>query len=93
VASGNGAISVFAEPPGGWQNQTQVAEPSNPDFLCCAEALSRGTLVAGAPCATVNGNQFQGAVDVCTDGPNGGRPARGRRGLQADPAAPGPRPA
>jgi FG-GAP repeat len=70
VAGGAGAAWVFAEPPGGWQNQTQTAELTNPDLGCC-EALAPGTLVAGAPFATVKGNQFQGAVDVYTSGPNG----------------------
>jgi hypothetical protein len=61
----NGAIWIFAEPPGGWQNQTQTAEISNPDFLGLAEALSRTTLAAGAV-APANG-----AVDVFIKPPGG----------------------
>jgi hypothetical protein len=61
----NGAIWVFAEPTGGWQDQTQTAEISNPDFLGLAEALSRTTLAAGA-IAPANG-----AVDVFVKPPGG----------------------
>jgi trimeric autotransporter adhesin len=61
----NGAIWIFAEPPGGWQTQTQTAEISNPDFLGLAEALSRTTLAAGAV-APANG-----AVDVFVKPPGG----------------------
>lgn len=61
----NGAIWVFAEPPGGWQNQTQTAEISNPDFLGLAEALSRTTPAAGT-IAPANG-----AVDGIVKPPGG----------------------
>ena len=61
----NGAIWVFVKPPGGWQNQTQTAEISNPDFLGLMEALSGATLAAGA-IAPANG-----AVDVFVRPPGG----------------------
>jgi len=63
----NGAIWVFVRPPGGWRNQTQTAEISNPDFLGLAETLSRTTLAAAA-IAPVNG-----AVDVFIKPPGGWR--------------------
>jgi hypothetical protein len=63
--AGNGAIWIFAEPPGSWQTQTQTAEISNPDFLGLAEALSRTTLAAGAIAPT------NGAVDVFVKPPGG----------------------
>jgi len=61
----NGAIWVFVRPPGGWRNQTQTAEISNPDFLGLAETLSGTTLAAGAV-APANG-----AVDVFVKPPGG----------------------
>jgi hypothetical protein len=73
VAGGNGVIWVFAEPPGGWHNMTQTTELTNPDFLGYMEALSPGTLVAGAPFTT------NGTVDVYADGSDStGQPAAAR---------------
>jgi hypothetical protein len=88
--SGNGTLWVYAEPPGGWQNQTQLTEITNPDFLAFMEALSRHTLAAGAPVATVNGTSGQGAVDAYPIGPNG---IRQLAAAQASGLVPSPQPA
>jgi hypothetical protein len=88
--SGNGTLWVYAEPPGGWQNQTQLTEITNPDFLAFMEALSRHTLAAGAPIATVNGNDFQGAIDVYPIGPNGVRRLAAAQASAVTPPRPAP---
>jgi hypothetical protein len=52
--SNKGAAYVFVEPPGGWRDMTQTAELIAPDgetgdALGSAVAISRNTVVAGAP--------------------------------------------
>jgi hypothetical protein len=66
-----GAADVFAEPAGGWANATQdatlVASDGKPsDTLGSAVAISNGTVIAGAPQASIGGASpsGQGALYV-----------------------------
>ncbi|MGO9976194.1 MAG: hypothetical protein ACLP01_26005 [Solirubrobacteraceae bacterium] len=66
---GPGAVYVFHQPQQGWQNATQTAELTSSDgasgdTLGASVAIDGGTVVSGAPFATVNGNPFQGAAYV-----------------------------
>jgi len=64
-----GAAYVFAKPRSGWADATQTAKLTASDgasdnLLGVSVAISGGTIVAGAPDATVTGNPFQGATYV-----------------------------
>jgi hypothetical protein len=65
----SGAAYVFAEPTAGWANMTQAAKVTAADSAGVDEfgnsvAISGGTLVVGAPEATVGVNVAQGAAYV-----------------------------
>jgi hypothetical protein len=71
-----GAVYVFTRPAGGWHDETQAAKLTASDAgpgdqLGSAVAMDGNTVAAGAPFATINGNQLQGAVYIFT------RPAGG----------------
>jgi len=71
-----GVVYVFTEGAGGWADATQTAEltASNgaaDDGLGESVAISGDTIVAGAPDATVNGNQYEGAAYVFVKPANG----------------------
>jgi hypothetical protein len=64
-----GAVYVFVKPRSGWADATQTAKLTASDIkpgdnLGFPVAISGGTVVAGAPDATVTGNLFQGATYV-----------------------------
>jgi hypothetical protein len=66
---GYGAAYVFVKPETGWANMTQTAEltPSDgqvDDLFGSSVSINGDTMVVGAPGATVNGNQGQGAAYV-----------------------------
>ncbi len=68
-----GAAYVFTEPVGGWSNETETAKltdsgSAGSENLGSSVGISGGTIVAGVPGATVNGQAFQGAVYVYTEG-------------------------
>jgi hypothetical protein len=67
VNGSNGKVYVFVEPSGGWSNMTETAQltdgTSGDDFGNTV-AIDRNTIVAGAPNATIGGNQSQGAAYV-----------------------------
>ncbi len=79
VINGNvaqGAVYVFVEPSGGWENMTQTAKLTASDgsagnFLGLSVSISGNTVVAGAPGATVGSNAQQGAAYVFVE-PSGG---------------------
>ena len=71
-----GAVYVFVRPRGGWSSETQTAELTASDgaagdLLGTGVAIRGDSILTGAPLATVNGNQFQGAVYVFVK-PRGG---------------------
>lgn len=71
-----GAAYVFVRPSSGWANMTQTAELSASDgqpldFFGASVSVSGNTVVVGAPQATVNGTQFQGAAYVFVEPPTG----------------------
>jgi len=71
-----GAVYVFTEPRGGWHNETQTAKLTASDAgpgdnLGATVAISGNVIASGAPAATINGNQIQGAVYLFTE-PKGG---------------------
>jgi hypothetical protein len=73
---GPGAVYVFVEPAGGWVNGTQSAKLTasdgvTGDDLGFSVAVSGGTVVAGAPYATIGANVVQGAAYVFVE-PAGG---------------------
>jgi len=64
-----GAAYVFVKPRSGWADGTQTAkliasDGASLDRLGASVAVSGGTVVAGAPGATVSANLFQGAAYV-----------------------------
>ena len=64
-----GVAYVFVKPRSGWGDGTQTAEltasdGASLDRLGASVAVSGGTVVAGAPGATVSANLFQGAAYV-----------------------------
>jgi hypothetical protein len=66
-----GAVYVFTKPTGGWHNETQAAKLTAADAgpgdnLGATVAISANTIAAGAPEATINGNQLQGAAYIFT---------------------------
>jgi hypothetical protein len=69
---GQGAAYVFVKPKGGWLSETKTAKLTASDGaaedVIAAVGVSRDTIVADAPGATVNGNFAQGAVYVFGDG-------------------------
>jgi hypothetical protein len=74
--SAQGAVYVFVKPAGGWTNMTQTAkltasDGAAGDQLGWSVSISGNTIVAGAPNATVGGNQHQGAAYVFVE-PSGG---------------------
>jgi hypothetical protein len=70
VNPGQGAAWVFLEPSGGWKNLTSAnaeltADDGNiGDNLGTSVGVSGGTVVAGAPMATIGSNTTQGAAYV-----------------------------
>ena len=67
--AGQGAAYVFVKPGPRWADATQTAKLTASDgasdnLLGVSVAISGGTIVAGAPDATVTGNPFQGATYV-----------------------------
>ena len=68
----HGSAYVFVKPRRGWADETQTAKLTASDSAVndgfgYMVGLSGDTLVAGSPLATVDGNQFQGAVYVFRD--------------------------
>jgi hypothetical protein len=66
-----GAVYVFTRPSTGWRNHTQTAKLTAShggptDNLGASVAISGTVIASGAPDATVNGQQIQGAVYVFT---------------------------
>jgi hypothetical protein len=64
-----GAGYVFVKPPGGWATGTETAkltasDGQSHDELGSSVTISGGTILAGAPNATVDGHSAQGAVYV-----------------------------
>jgi hypothetical protein len=64
-----GAVYVFVKPKGGWASETETAkltasDGAANDLLGYSAVIEGNTIVAGAAGATVNGNQFQGALYV-----------------------------
>jgi hypothetical protein len=71
-----GAVYVFTEPVGGWENATQTAELTSSDghaydFVGASVAIDGSTIVAGVPERTIGNVAAAGAVDVWTE-PQGG---------------------
>ncbi len=68
AGNGVGAAYVFVKPAGGWANATETAKltasDGGIDLLGDSVAVSGDTIAAGAPSATVGGNDGQGAVYV-----------------------------
>jgi FG-GAP repeat len=69
ASTDQGAAYVFSEPASGWTTATQMAKltasgGAGGDELGFWVAISGGTIVAGAPGATVSGNAAQGAAYV-----------------------------
>jgi len=71
-----GEVFVFVKPGGGWANTTEAAKLTASDgaaydlFGRCV-SISGGTIVAGAPDATVDSNPVQGAAYVFIEPPRG----------------------
>ena len=66
---GPGKVYEFTKPSAGWSSMTETAELSASDGvigddLGYSVAVLGGTIVAGAPNATVDGNEIEGAVYV-----------------------------
>jgi hypothetical protein len=62
-----GAADVYAEPAAGWANATQDAtlaasDGKQGDTLGTTVAIANGTVIAGAPAATIGSNAVQGAL-------------------------------
>ena len=59
VGANNSKVYVFVKPAGGWKNMTETAQltdgQGNSEFFGNALAIDQGTIVVGAPTATVNG--------------------------------------
>jgi FG-GAP repeat len=73
---GQGAAYIFVEPAGGWVDMTQTAEltaadGASGDALGYAAVIDGGTVVAGAPNASLTGGYNQGATYVFVE-PAGG---------------------
>jgi hypothetical protein len=69
AAGGCGGVCVWKEPPGAWADETETAglaaaDGAPSDQFGYSLATSADTVVVGAPFATVDGNQGQGAVYV-----------------------------
>ena len=67
--AGQGAVYVFLQPGWRWRSETETAkltasDGAANDLLGISVAIQGNTIVAGAFGATVDGNQFQGAVYV-----------------------------
>jgi hypothetical protein len=74
--SDHGAAYVFVEPTNGWVNMTQTAkliasDGMEDDLFGKALSVSGGTVVAGAPNATISGNPLQGAAYVFVEPSSG----------------------
>jgi uncharacterized protein (DUF2126 family) len=72
-----GAAYVFVKPRSRWTDATQTAkltasDGASLDRLGTSVAITGGTVVAGAPGATVNANLFQGAAYVFSRSPRHG---------------------
>jgi hypothetical protein len=72
-----GAVYLFVKPGSGWTDATQTAkltasDGASLDRLGTSVAIFGGTVVAGAPGATVNTNLFQGAAYVFSRSPRHG---------------------
>ena len=68
---------MFVKPRSGWTDATQTAkltasDGASLDRLGTSVAISSGTVVTGAPGATVNANLFQGATYVFSRSPRHG---------------------
>ena len=65
-----GAVYLFVKPASGWKNASQpnarlvATDGQNGDVLGQPVSISGKTIVAGARCATVNGNHCEGAAYV-----------------------------
>lgn len=73
---GPGAAYVFVRPSSGWTNMTQTAkltasDGQENDYFGYSVGVSGNTVVVGAPRATIDGNQEQGASYVFVKPPNG----------------------
>ena len=59
VSANNGKVYVFVKPAGGWTNMTETAQLTdgqpNSEYFGNALAIDQGTIVVGAPTATING--------------------------------------
>jgi hypothetical protein len=68
-----GALYVFVEPAGGWEDMSETAELTATDSveLGWSVAISENTILGGAYLNTVGTNQFQGAAYVYTRPKNG----------------------
>jgi hypothetical protein len=70
-SSANGAVFIFARPAGGWGSatptQNELAVPDLGGEFGYSVAIESGTIVAGAPTATVSGHSAQGAAYVFVD--------------------------
>jgi len=67
--SNEGAVYVFVRPSSGWRDTTETAKLTASDgnqdeAVGQSVAIHDGTIVAGAGCATVNGNVCQGAAYI-----------------------------
>ena len=69
-------VDVFTEPAGGWSSEGQVAQLIDPgtsasDGFASTLAISGGTVVVGAPSATVGSTAGEGAAYVFSEPPGG----------------------
>jgi len=74
--AGQGAVGVFVKPESGWANMTPTAiltssDGASNDNLGWTVGLIDGTVVAGAPTATVNSLSWAGALYVFDEPPQG----------------------
>jgi len=86
------AAYVFVKPPSGWKDMTQTAKLTPSDGLSgtyLSVAVSGDLILIGEPSATVNGNQFQGAVYAFVKPPNGWKDMPETAKLVASDGAPG----
>jgi trimeric autotransporter adhesin len=92
--SAQGAAYVFLKSKRGWHSETETAKLTASDGgpgdgLGNSVALSRDTVVAGAVCATVNGNICQGAAYVFIEPRGGWRSETEAAKLTASDSTPG----
>lgn len=75
VGAGDGKAYIFVKPTGGWKNMTETAQLidsiAGEGFGASSVVIDRDTIVVGAPNATINGNQSQGAAYVFVEPPTG----------------------